>query len=72
MPDFMMILTVLWNITRAAVYFIDGVVRALIPSEYLPKKDISNEIALVTGAGKKNMLTVRVFVANMCFFNVSL
>lgn len=45
------ILETIVTIFLTVYYILEGIVRAIVPAKFLPKKDISNDTVLVTGAG---------------------
>jgi len=50
--DMDLILETFATLALLCYYIIEGVIKAILPIKYLPKKDISNDIVLVTGAGE--------------------
>ena len=52
MVNFDFLLQTVITIILTLYYIIEGMVKAVLPARYLPKKDISRDTALVTGAGK--------------------
>ena len=52
MIDFDFILETLVTICLSVYYLIEGMVKAVLPINWMPKKDLSLESVLFTGAGK--------------------
>ena len=52
MVDYDFILETVITIILTLYYIIEGMVKAVLPTRYLSRKDISRDTALVTGAGK--------------------
>lgn len=51
MVDVDFILETVISIFLTIYYILEGMVKAVLPSQYLPKKEISKDTVLVTGAG---------------------
>lgn len=51
MVDFDLILETIVTIVLTLYYLIEGFVKAILPMKYMPKKDLSQDTVLITGAG---------------------
>ena len=63
MIDFDFILETLVTICLSVYYLLEGMVKAVLPINWMPKKDLSRETVLITGAGKHQ--STQSFVKNM-------
>lgn len=63
MVDVDFILETVITIFLAIYYILEGMVKAILPSQYMPKKDITKDTVLVTGAGQSeiDLFAVRYF-----------
>lgn len=52
MIDFDFILETVVTIFLSIYYLMEGTVKAILPMSWTPKKDLSQETVLITGAGK--------------------
>lgn len=52
MVDVDFILETAATVVLAIYYILEGIVKALLPAKYQLRKDLSGQIALVTGAGE--------------------
>ena len=51
MANLELVLEIVTTIVLSLYYILEGMVKAILPTSYLPMKDISRDTVLVTGAG---------------------